>query len=124
LRWSADLTRTSILKTIKIDSKTLEKIIDIFIKRIEIDSEENKVMLGGHGVTINVDEAMLNFKIKSRSGRSTTNCTDALAIIESRGYITCVFACVIPYKKSQTLIPIVTNNVLIGNLIHYDELRS
>jgi hypothetical protein len=67
LRWSRDQTRTSILKTIKIDSKTLEKIIDIFIKRIKIDYEENKVMLGGHCVIINVDETMLNYKRKPRS---------------------------------------------------------
>ncbi|KAM0677329.1 hypothetical protein COBT_004240, partial [Conglomerata obtusa] len=67
--------------------------------------------LGGPGFIIQIDETMMNFKSKSHRGRSSTNKTDALCIIEYSDRITRAFATVIANKKSETLIPIICTQV-------------
>ncbi|KAM0677742.1 hypothetical protein BDAP_001735 [Binucleata daphniae] len=68
--------------------------------------------LGGSGQLVQVDETMLNHKCKSHRGRSSTNHTDSISIVEigDEGIERC-FAKVIPNKLAATLIPIICENV-------------
>jgi hypothetical protein len=60
---------------------TVKKIIDCLISRIEPPNFINS-KLGGPGRRIEIDETMLNFKCKSHRGRSPSNHSDAICIIE------------------------------------------
>lgn len=124
IRWCSDQGRHSILKTIDINKTTLNKILKKIFLKIKNNEDINKTKLGGIGITVNIDETMLNYKVKSHRGRSASNRTDALVIVEIREHISRVFACIIPNKKSETLIPIIKNNVTRGSIIHTDELKS
>jgi transposase-like protein len=67
---------------------------------------------------------MLNYKAKSHRGRSPSNHTDALCIVEAKRSITRVFAKTIPDKKASTLIPIICSQVADNSVIWTDEHRS
>ncbi len=67
---------------------------------------------------------MLNFKCKFHRGRSSSNRTDALIIVEVKGnLVTRVFARTIPNKLPSTMIPIICENVVSGSTIHTNEHR-
>lgn len=80
--------------------------------------------MGGLDVIVQVDETMLNYKCKSHRGRSPDNRTDALCIVEVKNGITRAFACTIPNKKAETLIPIILRQVAASSTIWSDEHKS
>ena len=85
---------------------SIKKIIKKFYLLIlEFEVGNNK--FGGFGNIVQVDETMLNYKCKSHRGRSPSNRTDALCIVEVRHGIKRAYACIIPNKESSTLIPII-----------------
>ena len=77
--------------------------------------------LGGIGKIVQADETMLNYKYKSHRGRSLSNKTDALSIVEFKEEITRVFATVIPDRKATTILPIICEQVASGSIVHTDE---
>lgn len=123
IRWSCNVPQHSILEILKINTKTFRKIINNFLKVVRtFDFKDNK--LGGEGRVVQIDETGLNFKIKAHRGRPPMNKTDALCIVEVEDQITRAFACVIANKKAETLIPIITDNVLKNSTIWTDEHKS
>jgi hypothetical protein len=56
---------------------------------------------------------MLNFSCKSHRGRSTTNRTDAIVLVEVRdGVVQRVWAEVILNKRKETPLPIICRHVI------------
>lgn len=116
----------SILKTLDISSPTLRKLKKLLRTKM---AEENILLpkLGGYGKIVNIDETMLNFKVKSHRGRSPTNRSDAICIAEvdvATKKVTRMWAEVIPNKESATLLPIIKSHVLEYSTIHTDEHKS
>lgn len=101
----------------------VEKVIAKLVSYMpEPDFSENK--LGGPGKIVQIDETMLNFKCKSHRGRSSSNRTDSLCIVEVSERITKAFAVVIPDKRATTLLPIICRQVAANSVIYTDEHRS
>ncbi|KAG0419256.1 hypothetical protein EQH57_0551 [Dictyocoela roeselum] len=114
------MPRYSITNFYNYDRKTVEKIINKIVKRIpDPDFSSNK--MGGVGKIIQVDETMLNYKVKSHRGRAPENKTDALCIIEYENEIKRVFACVIENKLELTIVPILCSQVAANSIIWTDE---
>ncbi|KCZ82114.1 hypothetical protein H312_00389, partial [Anncaliia algerae PRA339] len=67
---------------------------------------------------------MLNFKFKSHRGRSSTNKTDALCIVEMGQRINRAFIKLITNKKAKTIIPIVCSQIIPGSVIWTDEHKT
>ncbi|KAM0688209.1 hypothetical protein COBT_000539, partial [Conglomerata obtusa] len=64
-----------------LDEKTVLSIIDKVVTKIpSIDFSNNKI--GGPGYIVQIDETMMIYKCKSHRGRSPTNRTDALCMVE------------------------------------------
>ncbi len=80
--------------------------------------------LGGPGTVVQIDEIMLNYKCKSHRGRSATNKTSAICIVEVADSITKVWAEVIVNKKVETIYPIIFQRVVSGTFLHTDEHRT
>lgn len=113
----------SIKLSLDTNKNTVEKILIKLKERIPtVDFSNNK--LGGPGFKVQIDETMLNFKIKSHRGRSPINRTDSLCIVEIDQHITRAFACEIPNKQASTLIPIICRQVASNSIISTDEHRS
>ncbi len=85
----------------------------------EPDFQNDK--LGEIGSIVQIDETMLNYKCKSHRGRSPTNRTDSLVIVEVRNHITRAYAKVIPIKTKEVMIPLIVSQVLPGTTIWTDE---
>ena len=87
------------MKTIKttmscLSARTIDSIIAKLLELIpKPDFSERK--LGGPGKNVQIDETMLNYKCKSHRGRSPTNKTDALCIIETDCVDKNAYACIL-----------------------------
>ena len=113
----------SIANALAVKKNTLLKVLNNIRSRIpRVDFRDSK--LGGPGFIVQIDETMLNFKVKSHRGRSPSNRTDCLCIVEVNTRITRAYACSIPDKKAETLIPIICSQVASNSIIHTDEHRS
>ena len=115
--------RFSIKRGLDIGKRTVDKIIEKLVGLIPTVNFEN-CKLGGSGKLVQIDETMLNYKIKSHRGRSPSNLTDSLCIVEVNGHITRAFSCVIPDKSEKTLIPIICSQVVSYSKIWTDEHKS
>lgn len=68
----------------------MENILTKLVHAIpKVDFSSKK--LGGPGFVVQIDETMLNYKAKSHRGRSPTNKSDALCIVETKEKITRFF---------------------------------
>ncbi|KAG0441771.1 hypothetical protein DMUE_0806 [Dictyocoela muelleri] len=100
--------------------KTVEKIINKIVNRI-LDPDFSSNKIEGIGKIIQVDETMLNYKVKSHRDRALENKTDALCIIEYENEIKKVFACVIDNNLELTIVPILCSQVAANSIILSDE---
>ncbi|KCZ74818.1 hypothetical protein H311_04214 [Anncaliia algerae PRA109] len=123
IRWCVEQQNYSIIQFLNISKTTVSKIID---KLIELLKKDNRRigMFGGPFKLVQIDETMMNFKVKSHRGRSSKKKTDALTIVECDQKITKVLACVIKDKKESTILPIIKEHVLPGSIVHTDEHAS
>ncbi|KAG0434332.1 hypothetical protein DMUE_5224, partial [Dictyocoela muelleri] len=95
LFYVARMPRSGMINYLNLVRSTILRIINKIVDRIpDPDFSSNK--FGGDGKIVQVDETMLNYKIKSYRGKASTNRTDALCIIEFENEIKRVFACIIP----------------------------
>lgn len=122
-KWSLNQSQESIISALIINSRTYKKVLNKFLNLIKINEIDN-ITLGGEGKLVQIDETALNHGVKSHRGRSATNKTDALCIVEYDFMITRAFACIIPDKKATTMIPIICSKVLPHSTIWTDEHRS
>ena len=113
----------SIKRSLDLSKNSVDKVVHRLITKMpRVDFSNNK--LGGPGFVVQIDETMLNYKVKSHRGRSPTNRTDSLCIVETDGNIKRAFACVIPNKRASTLVPIICSQVASNSMIHTDEHKS
>lgn len=116
----------SILQSLKISKNTLIKLKTKLIGKMKIVNA-GFPKLGGLGKIINIDETMLNYKAKSHRGRSPSNKTDAICIVEIDNItkrIERVWAEILINKQASTIMPIILNHVIEHSVIYTDEFSS
>ncbi|KAG0439782.1 hypothetical protein DMUE_2191 [Dictyocoela muelleri] len=114
------MPRYSITNYFNYDRLTVENIINKIVNRIpDPDFSSNKMSVMGK--IIQVDETMLNYKVKSHRDRFSENKTDALCIIEYENVIKRVFAYLIDNKLELTIVPILCSQVAANSIIWSDE---
>ncbi|KCZ77497.1 hypothetical protein H311_01493 [Anncaliia algerae PRA109] len=123
IRYSCKQQLCSLNESLDLSKKTILKILKKVISLIP-DPNFSKNKIGGPGFIVQVDETMLNYKAKSHRGRSSSNKSDALCIVEIRNNITRVFACLIEIKKVETIMPIICEQVVPGSNIWTYEHKS
>ncbi|KCZ75611.1 hypothetical protein H311_03409 [Anncaliia algerae PRA109] len=64
---------------------------------------------------------MLNYKCKSHRGRSPSNKSDSLCIVEVETKIIGAYFTIIPDKKESTIVPIICSQVASNSRIWTDE---
>ncbi|KAG0439310.1 hypothetical protein DMUE_2518 [Dictyocoela muelleri] len=110
------MPRCSIINFLNLDNNTVYKIIRKLVEKMPYhDFSENKFR--GEVRIVQIDETMLNFKVKSHRGRSPQNRTDELAIIEYDEGIKCVFACTIDAKTEEYIVLIICSQVASNSTI-------
>ena len=123
IKYSTSQPRYSIILT---NIMQRNSILRVLIKLISLiclpDFSNNKLCEPGFAVQLY--EIMMNFKYKSHRGRAASSTTDAYCIIKFRNGICRSFSTCIPDKRSDTLVPIIINQVANGYLIWTEELSS
>ncbi|KCZ81119.1 hypothetical protein H312_01485 [Anncaliia algerae PRA339] len=105
IKYACKQQRYQIISGIDHAKKTIYKVLKkLTLKMPKTDFSANK--LGGPGVIVQVDETMLNYKCKSHRGRSSTNKTESLCIVEINGNITRAFATTYRIKNKVPLFPL------------------
>lgn len=125
IRYACRQPAYSILEGLTLTRPTYKKLMkQLILKMAVANLSERK--LGGPGFIVQVDETMLNYKVKSHKGRPASNESDAICLVEcgENGSITRVWAEVIDNKRVETLLPIINRHVNHGAVIHTDEHRS
>ncbi|KAG0420036.1 hypothetical protein EQH57_0322 [Dictyocoela roeselum] len=112
--------RFSMINYLKINKNTILKVVNKIIEKMP-DPNFYFDKLGGENKIVQIDETMLNYKVKSHRGRPPKNRTDALCIIEFDGEIKRVFACIIENKEEETIVPIICSQVACNTTIWTDE---
>lgn len=124
LRYGTRTPAHIIKRQLDLTEKTIDKII-AKLKSLIKPPDFSSFKLGGPNKTVQVDETMLNHSIKAHRGRSPTNKTDSLCIVECEsGRIKRCFARVIPNKTQATIVPIILSQVCANSIIHTDEHRA
>lgn len=123
-RYACNTQRFSINRSFDIAENTILKVINALVSKMPTPNfVDNK--LGGPGFIVQIDETMLNYKCKSHRGRSPSNYTDALCIVEVKdGHVTRAYACVIPNKAASTTLPIIQSQVVPNSIIWTDEHKT
>jgi transposase-like protein len=123
IKYSVRQQRNSIKLSMDVTKNTVTKVLKKLTSLIPtLNFSTNK--LGGPDSIVQIDETMLNYKCKSHRGRSPNNRTDSLCIVEVRDGIKRAFATIISNKKSETLIPIICEQVAPNSTIWTDEHSS
>lgn len=124
LFWSQGMQQVDILKNVIISRQTLSDVRGVIVQAIKIYFEEHPIRLGGPGCIVQVDETMINHKIKAHRGRPPVTQTWLLTIVDTSATPAIGYACIIVNKRAETLIPIISDVVRNGSTIHSDELKS
>ncbi|KCZ78374.1 hypothetical protein H311_00594 [Anncaliia algerae PRA109] len=90
------------------------------MERIPVTDFHDNKQAGPHSI-VQIDETMLNYKCKSHRGRSPSNKSDSLCIVEVSNKIIRAFATLISDKKESTIVPIICNQVASNSIIWTDE---
>ncbi|KAG0425100.1 hypothetical protein DMUE_6057 [Dictyocoela muelleri] len=121
---SNKLKLVEIKNYVGISSAALQKIKNLFVKRIQNYFNENTISLGGPGAIVQIDECMINHTVKNHRGRSPREKTWCLCIVDTSFVPSRGFACVLLNRKKETILPIINSVVRAGSLIHTDEFKS
>lgn len=104
--------------------KTIYNIKNFLIMRIKLYFNTNPIKLGGPGAVINIDETMLNHKIKAHRGRTPKHQVWALTIVDTTFKPSKGFAKIVTDRSKAILLPIIKDVVRCGSIIYTDEWKS
>ena len=124
LYWSKNKSQKDISDFVSVSKNTLSKFRKFLLLKIKSHFINNPIKLGGPGVNVQVDETMLNYKVKSHRGRGPREQIWCLSIVDtsflpSRGYYE-----IVANRRAETLLPIIARVVREGSIISTDEFSS
>lgn len=121
--WSTSSLQSDILKHVDINKNVLTKLKSLLIAEIRNYYSRNPIILGGPGKIVQIDETMLNHKIKAHRGRGPKHQCWALCIVDCSFKPSKGFATIIKDKSKDTILPIINEVVRTGSIIHTDEAK-
>ena len=117
------MKQVDILKYVNLMAKVIYKLRQNLIQKVQLYFDENPIILGGPGVLVQIDETMLNHKVKAHRGRSPKEQTWALGMVD------CIYKpaknimMLIHNKSGETILPLIKKHIRKGSLIHTDEAK-
>jgi hypothetical protein len=109
--WSSGLNQKNILRFIGVGRNTLSKFRRLIINRIKTYFERNPISLGGVGIVVQIDETMINHKIKAHRRRTPNIQTWLLCITDTSFVPARGFCCILENRTAAHFIPIISKVV-------------
>lgn len=119
--WSNGVQQYKILKLLPVSRSFLHKFENFMCNKIERYFEINPVFLGGVNRTCQIDETMINFKVKSHVGRGPREKIWVFGIVDTSYSPALGYVEVVPNRTSATLFPIIQRVIRPGTVIISDE---
>lgn len=113
--------QSNIISFLGVDQKTILRIKKKLIALIKDYFLENPIRLGGANKVVQIDEAKLNFNVKSHRGRSAIAPDWAITMVDVSTFPGRGYAEMVPDRSAATLVPIIESVVRSGSSIHTDE---
>ena len=124
LYWANDVSQKDILRLVDIGRTTLSKLRKLIVSKISKYFNTNPLTLGGPGCIVQIDETMINHKIKTHRGRVPRQQVWILCIVDTSFTPSRGFCCLIENRTASYLLPIISRVVRAGSTIHTDNFRS
>lgn len=124
LLWSIGKQQVDILNLVEVSKNTYLKLRNFILKAIKKYYFLNPIRLGGPGIGIQVDETMLNYKVKSHRGRGPRTQVWALGIVDTSYNSSRVYYEIIPNRNKITICNVINRIVRPGSIISTDEFAS
>lgn len=121
--WSKQLTQEEILKFVSIERSALKRFKNKLLNKIKTYFEKNPVVLGGPDRLVQIDETMLNHKVKAHRGRAPKEQLWALGIVDCSYKPARGFMCRIENKSCSIILPLIEKHVCRGSIIYTDEAK-
>ncbi|KCZ76675.1 hypothetical protein H311_02322 [Anncaliia algerae PRA109] len=112
------------MRFVDIGRNTLSVFRKLLLSKIDTYFINNPIMLGGVGSIVNIDETMINHKVKAHRGRAPHNQTWLLCIVDcsfipARGYCS-----IFENRSAATILPIISRVVRQGSTIYTDDFKG
>lgn len=104
--------------------RTIKRLCSELQLRIENYFEWYSFRMGGPGTVVQVDETMLNHKVKSHRGHAPVQQTWALCLVDTTTTPATGWVEIVPNRTKSTLLNVITRVVREGTEIHTDEWRG
>lgn len=122
--WSYGFEIRQIEQLTGINLRTIRRIRLFILQKLCAFYECNPVKLGGLGVTVQIDETMLNHKAKSHRGRLPKEQIWALVMADTSRTPSRCFVKIVENRSAGVLIPLICSTVRNGSTIYTDEFRT
>jgi hypothetical protein len=119
--WSKGFQQHEILSVVNVSRHFLVKFENFLSNQIKKYFLLHPVKLGGMNRVCQIDETMLNFKVKSHVGRGPREKIWCFGIVDPTFSPALGYCCVVPNRTTQTLFEIIRNVCLEGTTIISDE---
>jgi len=124
LYWSNNIIQKDILRFVDVGRVALYKFRKMIISMISKYFKENPILLGGPGSIVQIDETMINHKIKAHCGRTPCQQVWLLCIVDTSFVPSKGFCCIVENRSAACLLPIISNVVRAGSTIYTDDFKS
>lgn len=121
--WSTGMKQSDILIHVELGKMSMLKLKKLLCANIKTYYNENPIILGGPDRLIQVDETMINHKVKAHRGRGPKEQCWVLCIVDCSYSPAKGYACIIKDKSRSTVLPIIKRVVRPGSIIHTDEAK-
>lgn len=121
--WTTGMQAVDIIKHVKISESGFLKLRSLLHSKILLFFEKSPISLGGPGKIVQVDETMLNHKVKAHRGRAPREQVWALGIVDCSYKPAKGFMCLIENKSAEVIMPIIKKHVREGSIIYTDEAK-
>ena len=121
--WSNQMQNKDIIKYLDLNMTVIKKLKKHLISRIKDFYQANPILMGGPGKLVQIDETMLNHKVKAHRGRAPLRQSWAFGIVDCSTKPAKGFMCLIENKSSNEILPLIYKHVREGSIIHTDEAK-
>lgn len=119
--WAHGIQQHEIIRLLSVSRSLLMKFENFLSQKLHLYFITNPVQLGGVNRICQIDESMLNFKVKSHVGRGPREKIWCFGIVDTTYSPSIGYVCIVPNRTAGTLIPIIQRVVRPGTTIISDE---
>lgn len=122
--YALGMSQTTLVQCTAISLRTVKRLCSKMQESITNHYRDLTFRIGGPGVVVQVDETMLNHKVKSHRGRGPRTQTWACCLVDTSSTPAKGYAEVVPDRKKTTLMNVITRVVRDGSEVHTDEWKG